>query len=297
MGGVGKTPFVDHLARRLHERGYSPAILTRGYKRGTSEPAILSPGENAPVDVTGDEAQIFIRSVIAALGIGADRHAAGREIEKRFGSDVFLLDDGFQHAPLNRALDIVLIDGLDPLAGGDVFPIGRLREPWDELSRAHAIVITRGAGRNLDAITYRIRQVNSSAPVFVSDVRPVAWHGPDQLTDSHVVAFCGLANPATFWNTASDLGCKLAARLRVPDHHRYSESDLRAITKTARNAGAEAIITTEKDAVNLPPGADRMLDMPLYWLEIDVSIDREDDLLGIIGSTIPLRCSKNRKYP
>ena len=131
MGGIGKTPMVDFLAGRLREMGHQPAILTRGYGRRSVAKSILLPaGEPAPVDLTGDETQIFLRSGHAPIGIGADRWATGKLLEEKFHPDILLLDDGFQHRRLARDLDVVLLDALNPAAGGAAFPLGNLREPW-----------------------------------------------------------------------------------------------------------------------------------------------------------------------
>jgi 3-deoxy-D-manno-octulosonic-acid transferase len=116
VGGSGKTPFVIYLARALADRGYSPAILTRGYRRRSlSRDLVLGPAVQAPPNTTGDEAQILLRSAGCPIGIGADRREVGSMLLNAFAStDVLLLDDGFQHARLARDVDIVLLDGLDP---------------------------------------------------------------------------------------------------------------------------------------------------------------------------------------
>jgi 3-deoxy-D-manno-octulosonic-acid transferase len=277
MGGVGKTPFVAYLSAELDARGYKCAVLTRGYKRQTSESATILPaGTSAPVSRTGDEAQILLRRAVAALGIGADRYAAGRQLEEQIKPDVFLLDDGFQHAGLRRDIDIVLLDGLDPFAGGYVFPAGGLREPVESLSRADVIVITRAAGRQLDGVIARIRELNTQAPVYSSTVQPIAWHEHDTerslpagaFAGRTVTAFCGIGNPAAFWQTLEELECIVSERHAFPDHHRYTESDLRGMSGL--------IVTTEKDAVNLP----RTGVPNLYWLEIGVAVDRPAELMG-----------------
>ena len=142
MGGAGKSPFVAHLAQKLAEAGRNPAILTRGYGRKSRLDVIVPRGGSAPVEQTGDEAQMYVQRGVAHVGIGCDRYEVGRRMERELHPDIFLLDDGFQHFRLQRDQDIVLIDALDPLGGG-VFPLGRLREPLTALARATAVVITR----------------------------------------------------------------------------------------------------------------------------------------------------------
>src|SRR5262249_40282952 len=151
-----KTPFVLMLTRALRDRGRAPGILTRGYARNSPEKNLAIPvGAFTRAEHTGDEPQIFVRSGLAPVGVGKDRYAVGRLLEEQFGVDVLLLDDGMQHVRLARALDIVLIDALDPFAGGELFPVGRLREPLSGLARADVFVITRSEFSGLTAAVER----------------------------------------------------------------------------------------------------------------------------------------------
>ncbi len=279
MGGAGKSPMVAHLAQRAAAAGRSPAILTRGYRRESVEPAIVPRGKTAPVEVTGDEAQMFVRQGSAHVGIGADRYETGSRMERELKPDLFLLDDGFQHVRLKRDENIVLIDALDPLRGG-VFPVGRLREPPPGLARATIIVITQ-ATRDVSGIEKLVRRYNSSAPIFRS--RVVAREWVDIATGvvcqprfQSAAAFCGLGAPWSFWNTLEDLGLQVASRRAFPDHHRYSSADLREVACD----GAEAMVTTEKDAMNLfPDAAEAVAPLRMYYLRIGIEIENEERLL------------------
>ncbi len=279
MGGAGKSPMVAHLAQRAAAAGRSPAILTRGYRRESSEPAIVPRGKTAPVQVTGDEAQIFVRQDSADVGIGADRYETGIRTERELHPDLFLLDDGFQHLRLKRDADIVLIDALDPLRGG-VFPLGRLREPPAGLARATIVVITQ-ATRDVSGIEKLVRRYNSSAPIFRSRVVAREWvdlasGAVCQPQFRSVAAFCGLGAPWSFWNTLEDLGLQVVSRRAFPDHHRYSGADLREVVRE----GAEAVVTTEKDAMNLfPDAAEAVAPLRMYYLRIGIEIENEERLL------------------
>ncbi|MGH9593364.1 MAG: tetraacyldisaccharide 4'-kinase, partial [Bryobacteraceae bacterium] len=225
MGGAGKSPMVAHLAQRAAAAGRSPAILTRGYRRESAEPTIVLRGKTAPLELTGDEAQIFVRQGFAHVGIGADRYQTALRMEQELKPDLFLLDDGFQHLRLKRDEDIVLIDALDPLRGG-VFPLGRLREPLPGLAKATIIVITR-ADRDVPGIEKMVRRYNSDAPIFRSRVVACEWVDVASGVAcapafQKVAAFCGLGAPWSFWNTLEDLGLEVVSRRAFPDHHRYS---------------------------------------------------------------------------
>lgn len=248
MGGVGKTPMVRYLAGALGSRGYRVAALTRGYRRRSRGIVCLPKGSRVPVPVTGDEAQLLLRSCDA--GIGADRWTVGRRMEEQFEPELFLLDDGFQHARLARTVDLLLLDGIDPLAGDAPFPLGRLREPESAMARADIIVITRAGGRRFDGLMRRLPKV----PVFLADVEVNAWI-PERPALGPIAAFCGLANPAAFFETIRESGIPVVLEQAFPDHHRYTREELQDLARQARLQGAIALVTTEKDFVNLPDDA------------------------------------------
>jgi len=286
MGGAGKSPVVAHLAQRLNVEGRNVAILTRGYRRHSTDREVIVPkGETVPGALTGDEAQILVRAGHAHVGVGADRVQVGRKMETELAPDVFLLDDGFQHVQLERNEDIVLIDALDPLAGG-VFPLGRRREPLKSLARATVVIVTRvELGQGIAGIERLIRHYNPTAPILTSRVVPKRFVGrailpAAALPGGPVAAFCGLGNPSSFWRTLDSLGVEVAFRRAFGDHHPYRPAELRRIAAQASAAGAKALVTTEKDMMNLPIGAAALLEPhELYWLEIDIEIDNEQELL------------------
>ncbi len=285
MGGSGKSPMVAHLAARLREKGRSPAILTRGYRRESSQPVIVPRGGHASRDQTGDEAQMFIRAADAHVGIGADRFAVGQRMERELAPDVFLLDDGFQHTGLARQRNIVLIDAQDPLAGG-VFPLGRLREPLSALARATEIVITRvEPSQSTSGLERLLARYNAQAPVFRSRVVPRRWIDFETQKISmagfkRVAAFCGLGSPRSFWRSLDGLGLELVFTHAFRDHHRYTTADLQWLAAKATATGVDALVTTGKDAINLPEDAASLLSPHhLYWLEIAIEIEREEELL------------------
>ena len=294
MGGAGKTPMVDYLAERVRFRGRRPAILTRGYMRRSIAPSILiEAGKEVPASVTGDEAQIFVHSGHADAGIGADRWSIGRMLEEKYHPHLFLLDDGFQHRRLARDLDIVLIDALNPFAGGAVFPLGRLREPLQALARADAFVLMRTAPeREYRGIRNQLLAVNPRAPIFRGRFEPRYWvhtrtGQPGHPPEAPAAAFCGLANPASFWGTLGSLGIAPVFTWTFGDHHRYQCTEVQRLAAQARMHGAPVLLTTEKDAMNLPERATEVLldaSMELYWLKIGIQVEREEALMELIES-------------
>jgi 3-deoxy-D-manno-octulosonic-acid transferase len=244
-GGTGKTPMVRWLAQRLPDS----IILTRGYK-------------------TGDEARMLRREGLR-VEVGADRLESGRRVK----AETYLLDDGFQHARVQRDVDLVLIDALDP------FPYGRMREPLAALARADIFVITRAA-RPKPGIEAVVRRYNASAPIFYSDVVPVCWvegltgrEAPlDAFAGLNAKAFCGLAQPGSFART---IGMRPVI---FGDHHRYTADEVARLLD-----GMEAALTTEKDWMNL----ETLKPERIWWLRIELRLDRESELLAALRSSSP----------
>jgi tetraacyldisaccharide 4'-kinase len=248
---------------------------------------LIPRSEIASLDLTGDEAQMFLRAGDAHVGIGRDRYDVGLLMEQRFAPGVFLLDDGFQHLRLRRQHDIVLIDGLNPFGGG-VFPLGRSREPAQGLSRATALVVTRAEpGQHNTGLERQLRRY-STAPIFRCRVTPRQWVDLNSTLSipvaeapfQKVAAFCGLGNPRSFWSTLEELKLNLVFHWAFGDHHSYRPGELQRLLAQAQDCGAEALVTTEKDALNLCDGAPAIVSpLKLYCLKIGIEIEREDELL------------------
>ncbi len=242
MGGAGKTPVVLHLAKRLHQEGVRVGILLRGYGRKGRQPLVLPPGTVLPPDETGDEAQLYLAAGHAWVGIGPDRYQTGRAMADQV--DLFLLDDGFQHWALARDLDLLLLDPLDPNAGGGLFPLGRLREPRD-------------AARRADFVLTPEKAVTTEIP-------------PGRYS-----ALCAIGNPSSFRKTLAQLpGVEIGIFRAFPDHHSFVDQDWADLPRP--------ILTTSKDAARLPPGATgiTVVQISLVLPEEDRILDRIWTLLG-----------------
>ena len=192
-------------------------------------------------------------------------------MEEQFHPDVFLLDDGFQHAKLKRAIDMVLLDGIDPLAGDAPFPVGRLREPIGAIDRADVIVITRAGSRRFEGLLQRLPKI----PVFLADVRISGWI-PERPPLDSIAAFCGLANPDTFFETLKLSGASVVLEKTFSDHHRYTREELVALTREAILQGARTLVTTQKDFINLPEDAAQCVS-PLKLTHVEVRLRVRDE--------------------
>lgn len=276
-GGTGKTPLVIWLARWLMQRGLAVAILSRGY------------GPTGPGGSETDETLLFHRYLPTVPHlVGGNRHAAGQRAIAEHGAEVIILDDGFQHLAVGRDLNLVVIDALVPFGYGHLLPRGLLREPLAALRRAHVVVLSRcdlTSREALDSVKARIREVCGPRPLVESVHRPVRFYRhvteesrPLGWVDGRkVYAFSALGNPAAFPKTLDALGAEVVRHRAFRDHHWYTGADLGAIAREAEEAGAEAIVTTEKDAVKIRsfPG----LGAPLYVLAVELALTRGEELL------------------
>jgi tetraacyldisaccharide 4'-kinase len=234
VGGSGKTPFIILLGELLKSRGITFDVLTRGYRRHTKGVALVDPGGLA--SEFGDEPLLISRRLECPVIVGEERYHAGRFAEERFGPQLHLLDDGFQHRQLARDFDIVLVTPAD--ARDRLLPAGRLREPLGALRRADAVVLASGA----DAVKFPLDGKNVwcvRRGIVTSNLPP------------HPLAFCGIARPQSFFAQLRKAGIDPAAEVVFPDHHAYTEKDLSDLQFVAEQNGAGGFVTTEKDAVNL----------------------------------------------
>ena len=233
-GGSGKTPFVMLLGELLQARGIKFDVLSRGYGRKSRGVLLVDPG-GLP-DQYGDEPLLIARRLQVPVIVGEDRHEAGRFAESKFGAQLHLLDDGFQHRALHRDFDIVLVAPQD--ADDQLLPAGRLREPLRSLRRADVVVLTSGA----------------SAESFPLEGKLV-WRVRRGITPINVpprpVAFCGIARPQNFVLQLRAANIEPAAEAFYRDHHAYGDKDIRELLELKQKADAGGFVTTEKDAVNL----------------------------------------------
>jgi tetraacyldisaccharide 4'-kinase len=240
----------------------------------------------------GDEPYLLATKLkgLAAVISSADRIAAGQEAIKDFGTDCFVLDDGFQHLRVARDLNVVTIDATNPWGGGRLLPHGRLRESIEGMSRADCVVITRcDQVESVDVLRAEILGLTGGKPIFESQMRmvrvsPLKNGGESLAPPARVAAFCAVGNPASFFGSLRRAGYELALESSFPDHHVYSQDEVDALIRSARDAGAEVLVTTAKDAVKLRTMA---FSIPCYVSEIEIEIDNEDEftqlVLGAVG--------------
>lgn len=282
VGGTGKTPFVEALARMVKEKSYKPVILSRGY--GSADGAV------------SDEYMVLAEN-LPEVGhyTHPSRYRAGMEAVGKENPDIFLLDDGFQHWQLRRDLDIVLVDALNPFGYGRLTPRGMLREPLRALRRADVFVITRSNQaqvRVIDSLKQTLRRFNPEAPLVVThhevrglrDVRTRKGRDVESLKGKKVLGFCGIGNPRAFHGLLVHLGVQVVAFHAFRDHQRYTPPFLGLVVKEAQLRGCSALVTTQKDAVKL---RDYETELPILELLIGMRItegreELEERLAGLM---------------
>ena len=256
-GGSGKTPLVRWIVDRLLGHGLRPAILIRGYRRKRGPDAIIvppRPGREPEPREVGDEAAWLARAFPEIpIGVSADRYHTGRLIEQNYPVDVLVLDDGFQHLALGRDLDVVAVDATQGLSDGEILPTGLQREPCSALVRADVAVMTRIELAETSLLEANIRQFNPQIRILraqtqldhLLDLASGELTPPDFLVGRPVHAFCGIGNPEAFFRDLRLWGFDVVSESVFPDHYVYRD------LKFAANRGVAALLTTEKDAMNL----------------------------------------------
>ena len=235
-GGSGKTPFVLLLGELLKARGIKLDVLSRGYGRHSRGVLLVDPGGFS--QEFGDEPLLIARKLQVPVIVGEDRYEAGRFAESKFGTQLHLLDDGFQHRGLARDFDIVLVTQQD--ANDRLLPAGRLREPLSALRRADAVVLISGA-------------VSDTFPLAGNEVWRVRRGIVPKDVPARPVVFCGIARPENFMLQLRAANVEAVAHAFYRDHHAYSEKDVQELIALKKSSEAGGFVTTEKDAINLGP--------------------------------------------
>lgn len=282
VGGAGKTPLTIALAKLLTARGLHVDVLSRGYGRYSALPLAVNPGGAA--EEFGDEPLVIAREAGVPVFVAAERFQAGLLAESQSPQNdgkshrlkAHILDDGFQHRQLARDLDILLLSRRD--LNDHLLPAGNLREAVLAAQRAAVIAIS------------------ADEADVEAEVKSRGWQG--QVWRLHrsmdipfitgsVAAFCGIARPDQFFQGLESAGVKLAGRTAFPDHHRYTAGDLDRIATGAVKAGAQALLTTEKDRVRLGPLAATLpASLRLQTAQLRIEIEDEDTVLDWLTSRL-----------
>ncbi len=318
VGGTGKTPVVEKLARTLQDAGRRVAILSRGYKAkkppllrrlqrkwlglDPRKTRVVHDGRRLLLDsrFAGDEPFMLARS-LGNVTVLVDKNRVRAAIEgvRAFGCDTLLLDDGMQYASLSRRVNICLVDCQAPFGNEYLLPRGTLREPPKNIERANYIFLTKSDGSDHSQLIERIRRYNRTAGIlecthravhlknlYTGEELPLEW-----LRGRHVGALSGIARPESFEEKLLELGAHINISARFADHHRFSEREVHDFIERSIRRDLDAVLTTEKDSVRFPH---RPPDthIPVLYLRVEIEILKGhevwEDLIQRICSPPPL---------
>ena len=309
VGGTGKTPTAQRLATLIRDMGYRVVILNRGYRAAWQEDVgLVSDGQKIYMTAAeaGDEAYLLAKSLPGVpVVIGKERAVSGEYAVKQLNAQVIILDDAYQHWQLARDLDIVLIDSLNRFGNNFLLPRGTLREPLTNLNRAHAFLLTKvdqTTDNARDSIRDTLIQYNDKALIVESIHRPrwfieiESWYkgvrdcgiALENVRGQSVVAISAIGNPSSFEQTIADIEVNVIDSLRFPDHHHYTMSEMQWAMERAVKKGANALVTTEKDAVKIPAEfIHSHRPLPVYVLGIEVRfLDGYEEFMQLIEETL-----------
>lgn len=310
VGGTGKTPVAEMLARELQRRGRRVAILSRGYKSvprpfaqrlrnklfkhlDLFPPRIVSDGKDVLLDSrrAGDEPHMLAKNLpgVCVL-VDKDRVKSGLHALRHFDSDVLLLDDGLQYQRLRHRIDVVLVDSQAPFGNEHLLPRGTLREPPANLRRASYIVVTKSGPKPDDALLARLRKLNRTAAIIECNHAPRHWQDLrtgeklplNHLKGRHVGAMSGIARPESFEEGVRQLGAMVEISKAFADHHRFTKREILRFLEWCDRRSLDALVTTEKDAVRFPDIDNPSVPMLFLRVEIEILRGREhwEELLG-----------------
>ncbi|MCS7063442.1 MAG: tetraacyldisaccharide 4'-kinase [Methylacidiphilales bacterium] len=298
VGGTGKTPIVEMIARLLAQKGRKVAILSRGYRSKpepiskrlsrlmfpwipASPPRVVSDGKTIFLDSekAGDEPYMLARNLkTVPVLVDKDRVKSGLYAIEKFGTEILVLDDGLQYLSLFERTNVVLVDREAPFGNEYVLPRGTLREPHEQMKRADLIIVTKCDGGDTQPLLARLRLLNPHAPIilcrhaprylqnFFSDERlPLS-----ELRNAHVGTISGIARPESFEKGVKNLGAKIIYSKQFADHHRFSAQEIERVIQHTHARGGKMVVTTEKDAVRFPPLGSSLL--PLFFLRVEIEI-------------------------
>lgn len=255
LGGTGKTPLVVKLIELLDKINRKPVVIKKFYKKHQDEVELYKSRNN---------------KIITSL---SRSQAINEAINKKF--DVMILDDGLQDRSIKKDLSIVCFNESQLIGNGYTIPSGPLREPLSSLKDKQIVLIN---GKRSHYLEEKIHKISKNINIYYSEYVPSKI---EKYKNQKLLAFAGIGNPENFFNLLKKYKLDIRHEISFPDHHFYSEKDLKIISKIAKNKDLN-IITTEKDFY-------RCKELKLYninYLSVSLIINNEDKLLNEIKNYI-----------
>lgn len=289
-GGTGKTPMTHWLVKRLSTRGYTPAVLLRGYKSAGGE---------------SDEVRLLKNLLGERVHANPDRVKGANEVQQKWAdTNLLILDDGFQHRRIRRDFNLVMVDATEPFGFGHVLPRGLLREPLAGLARADALVISRSdqiAEVELKKLEERLHGLSPRAGIYRARHQ---WTGLargdgeemglDGLKGVKWIAAAGIGNPGALEKQLQQIEGEFKRGVWFEDHYNYKISDVTRLLELMKESDAQAIVVTEKDWVKLEKWVPELDKSHFFRLKLEMSLDRGDGLIDLLMACLEKREKENR---
>ena len=293
VGGSGKTPTVQYLSKLLQSKGKKVGIISRGYGRKSKNTIIVTDGKIKPKswENFGDEPYMLAKNLEGIpIIVGESRYEAGIKMIAKFNPDIIIMDDGFQHISLHRDLDIVLINSKDTKKSHRLIPLGQLREPLLNLSRADLVILTKTnihkPSHYHEKIIKKIKCTTINNKIEIDDIlidTEGESHNLKIINSKNIFIFSALGDHEGFKKTMEKTGAIIVGHDKYPDHYVYTRIDLKNIEKNAKEKNASFIITTEKDILKT---ISYNKNMNLYFVRMKMVFEPENILKKYIEKII-----------
>ncbi len=295
VGGSGKTPTVIYITNLLKNSGEKTGVLSRGYRRKSSGYILVSDGKEffTTVDKSGDEIYHTVLDCQVSAAVCENRVEGAEKLIRDAGIETLVLDDAFQHRWVKRDLDIVVIDQRF-LTGNNFFinnllPTGNMREPFNSLNRADAIIINRKFVEKKPVPPKRMRYLENKK-IFTAYYKAISFIDLKKKTEYDLNEFegqkslvvSGVAKPISFLNVLSQTNVDTQNRLIFRDHKKYTNKDVQLIRKKFYSTNSHSVVTTEKDAVKLTNFSKELDDIDIFYLKIKLELNDEESFKNFI---------------
>jgi len=287
-GGTGKTPLVIYLSEHLKKIGKKPGIISRGYGRKSKGLKVVHDGKNLLIDVhdAGDEPFLIAKILKNIPIIVSENKSLGiKQLINHYKVDIIIMDDAFQHRKVDRNLDIVTISSNDDKSHYRHLPLGKLREPLKNLNRSDILLYTKTNNYQFPEIHSKIKNFLSEncfssihkETIMIYD--SLGYHKSLPPNDK-LFAFCGIADPKSFFNSISSLELKLGGKRVFKDHQNYTTTIIDHLSTQINASDCKSIITTEKDWVKLPEYF--LNKFKIYIIKIEIKVEKEKELISMV---------------
>ncbi|MBK7631439.1 MAG: tetraacyldisaccharide 4'-kinase [Ignavibacteriales bacterium] len=289
VGGSGKTPLVIYISNLLIKSGYKVGVLSRGYGRKSSGYKLVSKGNEilTPVEECGDEIYHTALECKVAAAVSENRVKGAKRLIDETGIDSIVLDDAFQHRWIAREVDLVVIDQSFVNSKNyflhNLLPAGDLREGFDSLKRADAIILNRKF-LDREEINSEMKNHFEGKTIFTAyykainfvDVMRKIEYNIDDFKGQESLVVSGIANPASFLNVLNKVHVNTQNQLVFRDHKNYTLKEVQQIRNAFYKTNSHSVVTTEKDAVKLSRFKRELDDIEIFYLKINLCMDGEE---------------------